>query len=175
MQEVTDRTSEQMDRMYRDNVHLLRRFLQSRCGSPELAADLVSLTFEQAFTRVRQGRGDEVTSAWLFFVARRRLIDHWRRAERGAVATRRLEADHQRAPEVQSSLPYEVIDALRRIRSPHRRSLYLKYVLDLPTAAVADEMGVSYRAAESTLRRARVALRAELDGVDQERSEPIPA
>ena len=40
MPEDSDSTNEKMDRLYRDNAHLLRRFLVSRCGSADLAADL---------------------------------------------------------------------------------------------------------------------------------------
>lgn len=148
-----------IDRLYETEVDTVRRFLLRRCGSPELADDLTSLTFQQAIEHWQAGHAEQVTTGWLLTVARRRLIDHWRRVERGGVSGVTTEPIGRDEP----VLAPEVVDAMKRIRRSHSTSLYLKYVVDLPTAEVADEMKLSYRAAESVLRRARVALREQLD------------
>jgi len=49
-----------------------------RCGDAAIAEEVTAQAFEAAAVRFAQGRGDEVTLAWLAVVARRRLIDHWR-------------------------------------------------------------------------------------------------
>jgi len=49
------------------------------CGDRHVAEALLAQTFENAAAHFTSGRGDEVTGAWLMTVAKRRLVDHWRR------------------------------------------------------------------------------------------------
>src|SRR5215470_5471915 len=64
-------------------------YLVARCGDRATAEDLTSATFEAAVSAVRRATVTDLSTGWLIVVARRRLIDHWRREERDA---KRLEA-----------------------------------------------------------------------------------
>ncbi|MGI9610659.1 MAG: RNA polymerase sigma factor, partial [Acidimicrobiia bacterium] len=67
--------------MYEATLPVVYGFLSLRVGGNRaLAEDLTSETYSAAVALFKQGRGHEVTISWLRTVARRRLIDHWRRS-----------------------------------------------------------------------------------------------
>ncbi len=136
-------------------------FLLRRCGDRAVAEDLTGATFEAASRRFDQGRGQEVTTAWLVTVARRRLIDHWRtmavhergveRLARAAVAT---------TTEDRPGVDTSVDEALASLSTRYRAALSLRYLDDFSVSEVADALGLTYKATESLLFRARTAFAA---------------
>src|SRR5438045_2173455 len=73
-------------------------YLVARCGSVWTAEDLTSETFMAAVSALRRGAIEEVTVPWLMVVARRRLVDHWRRAARERRRLGKLAIDGREAP-----------------------------------------------------------------------------
>ena len=68
--------------LYRSELPMVFGFLRIRvAGDAALAEDLTALVFVAAVEQFQAGRGDVVTRNWLLTVAKRRLIDHWRRLE----------------------------------------------------------------------------------------------
>ncbi|MBC6461168.1 RNA polymerase sigma factor, partial [Actinomadura sp. HBU206391] len=59
-------------------------YLLSRCGQRPLAEDLTAETFLAAVQACRVHTPVHLNTAWLIGVARHKLVDHWRRAEREA-------------------------------------------------------------------------------------------
>jgi RNA polymerase sigma-70 factor, ECF subfamily len=57
-------------------------YLYRRCESASVAEDLTSETFLAAVDSLRRRRLPSLTVAWLITVARNKLVDYWRRAER---------------------------------------------------------------------------------------------
>jgi RNA polymerase sigma-70 factor (ECF subfamily) len=57
-------------------------YLLSRCRDRTLAQDLTAETFLAAITAARKQPTPPITTGWLVGVARHKLADHWRRAER---------------------------------------------------------------------------------------------
>jgi len=139
-------------------------YLLARCGSPWIAEDLTSETFVIAVSATKRRMVDELTVPWLIVVARRRLIDHWRRA---ALETRRLGElaageDEDAAADPEWEEPIDVVRcrcALHRLGPHHRAALTLRYLDGLSVSDVADELGRGYDATEALLHRARRALR----------------
>jgi DNA-directed RNA polymerase specialized sigma24 family protein len=68
--------------LYRYALPQVYGYLLPRCGSAALAEDLTAETFMAAVAAARREYPPELTVAWLVGVARHKLIDHWRRAER---------------------------------------------------------------------------------------------
>lgn len=128
-------------------------FVMARCGCRATAQDLVAETFMQAGERFNAGRGVEVTPAWLRTVARRRLIDHWRKEERGRNRFARLRAERPAAPP--PDLDDSVDRALASLSSRQRAVLTLRYLDDYSVTEVAEALDLSYKAAESLLARAK--------------------
>jgi RNA polymerase sigma-70 factor, ECF subfamily len=65
--------------LYRSYVNRVYAFHLVRTGSREEAEDLTSQTFLSALEGLAKFRSQGSFSAWLFTIARRKLIDHYRR------------------------------------------------------------------------------------------------
>jgi RNA polymerase sigma-70 factor (ECF subfamily) len=135
-------------------------YLLSRCGRDrDLAEDLTQQTFVDALRTAHQATGDPV--AWLIGIARHRLADHFRAAERRERGFMRLIFPAQ--PSV-TWLGGEDPDgrleaALRRLPVAQRAAVTLRYVDDLPVREVAALLGRSEGAVESLLSRGKDTLR----------------
>jgi RNA polymerase sigma-70 factor (ECF subfamily) len=98
-----------------------------------------------------------VTISWLRTVARRRLIDHWRRAS--------VAADNASvvalAPTAPSSdeVRVAVTQALGMVSEDQRQALVLQHIEDYSVIEVAQLLGRTAKATESLLSRARAAFR----------------
>lgn len=134
-------------------------YLLTRCGSRATAEDLTAETFLAA---VRACRGDPPPSpsvGWLIGIARHKLVDHWRAAERERRALHAVgeaEPDDPWDVELDVLLAHEVLAAQTPI---HRAALTLRYLDGLDVPAVADHLGRTVGATEALLVRARAAFR----------------
>lgn len=137
-------------------------YLLVRCGSRATAEDLAAETFLAA---VRACRGDpppSPTVGWLIGIARHKLVDHWRAAERERRALRAsAEPDAVSAvdpwdTELDVLLAHEVLAAQTPV---HRAALTLRYLDGLDVPAVAEHLGRTVHATEALLVRARSAFR----------------
>ncbi|MEM7143180.1 MAG: sigma-70 family RNA polymerase sigma factor, partial [Actinomycetota bacterium] len=147
---------------YRAHVDALYRWVHRRCRDRALAEDIVQETFLAAARRA-----DPVGEAWLYTVARNRLIDVVRRNERFNDRLHLVATDAANGSEDGELLArLELIEALELLRAEHRIVLQLKYVDGMTVDALASEIGRTPKAAEALLSRAREALRSALRGLD---------
>ena len=143
------------------NVDDLYRFCLARSGDPEMAADATSEVFLAAARLASEGRGVIVDRAWLFTVAKRRLIDQWRTASRelrrmerlGGARARNLGGDL--GDEVRFVSAAEVVQALASLPDRQRAALTLRYLDECSVSEVASALSIEYSAAESLLARGR--------------------
>ena len=147
--------------LYRSALPEVYGFVLARCRDPALAEDLTADTFMSAVSAVRSGAVNTITTGWLVVVARRRLVDHWRRQE---VEQRRLHllpgaSDEMADPWTGDLDPGTARTALAELPPQYRAVLTLKYVDGLSVAEVAALVGRSVHATEGLLQRARAALR----------------
>ena len=131
-----------------------------RCGGRmETVADLTQETFVSAIRALRNGARVDAPLPWIVTIARRRLVDHYRRTGRREDVHRRLETDVvQVGPLSTSAAEDRVLRALAVLPAHFRLVLVLRYVDGLRVAEVAAEIGKGVGAAESLLARARAAL-----------------
>jgi RNA polymerase sigma-70 factor (ECF subfamily) len=135
-------------------------YLVSRCGSPALAEDLTAETFLAALAALQRGTA-QLSVGWLVTVARRKLVDHWRRAAREERKLELVAAE----PTAEDPPWDEQLDATRAgtvlagMGSHHRAALTLRYVDGLPVPEVAEHLGRTVHATEALLVRARSAFR----------------
>ena len=131
-----------------------------RCGGlMDLAADLTQETFVSAVRALRNGAQVDAPLPWIVAIARRRLVDHYRKAHRGNAAHRRLEPDVVQVGSLATSAAEDrVLRALATLPTHFRLVLVLRYVDGLEVKEVAAQMGKGVHAAESMLVRARAAL-----------------
>ena len=110
--------------LYDDAVGEVYRYLLARCRNRTVAEDLTSEVFMAAVDFVTRGRVDEVTTAWLIGIARHKLVDHWRRAERDqrrltAVADEPTTAGEDDPWDAQLDVP-AARDVLEQLGAHHR-------------------------------------------------------
>ncbi len=147
--------------LYLTEVGPVYGFLLARCGDRDLAEDLTAETFANAADRFAAGRGTEVTAAWLMTVARRRLVDHWRRAASQRNRWERFGRQTLRLLEVEPSgadshdEDERVLAALSALPERQRGALTMRYIDEMSVSEVADSLELTYQAAESLLARAR--------------------
>ena len=143
------------------NVDDLYRFCLARSGDPEMAADATSEVFLAAARLASEGRGVNVDRAWLFTVAKRRLIDQWRAASRELRRLERLGGTRSRdlggdlGDEVRFVSASEVVQALGSLPDRQRAALTLRYLDEHSVSEVAGALSIEYSAAESLLARGR--------------------
>lgn len=140
---------------------LVHRYLVRACfGDRALAEDLTSETFTAAVVEAQRGGAAHVTVAWLLLVARRKLIDTYRRREREERKLRLAWATERVEPQPDDDgATADVMASLGSLSSAHRSVLVLRYLDGLSVPAVAEAIGRSVHATESLLARARIAAR----------------
>jgi RNA polymerase sigma-70 factor, ECF subfamily len=149
-------------KIYNTALPQVHGYLLSRCRDRMLAQDLTAETFLAAVTAARKQPTPPITTGWLVGVARHKLADHWRWAEREQrglrlVRTTAYETNDPWDVEIDTMVAHQVLDAL----GPHHRAaLTLRYLDGLPVAQVAEHLGRTVHATEALLVRARAAFRA---------------
>lgn len=151
--------------LYRESRSHIFGLVYARCGDRQVAEDILAQTFETAARQFARHRGAEVTAAWLTTVAKRRLVDHWRRANRGRNVVSRLSGSLETAEPPRDVDP-QLWSAVSSLSPNQRAVLVLRYVDDWSVAEIAEGLDLTYSAAESLLARARRSLRTALG--DQE-------
>jgi len=155
---------------YRSVLPRVYSYLLSRCANDQaLAEELSQQTFVAAIDqRARfDGRSDTVT--WLCGIARHKLADHFRRAERDERRRLQLEVreidvreDAARAPDLDERAALS--DALRSLPTAQRAVLVFVVLDGLPVAEAGRLIGRSPGATQSLLHRAREGLRRAYRG-----------
>jgi len=135
-------------------------FALRRCGDSALAEDVTSEALLAAATRYCEGEADSVTCAWLITVARYKLIDHWRRAEREQQRLHLVNTDDTVLPAGSDESPTgRALTVLREMAPAYQAVLTLRYLDNLSVPDVAVALDRSVHATESLLTRAKAAFR----------------
>ncbi|MCE9622622.1 MAG: sigma-70 family RNA polymerase sigma factor [Actinomycetia bacterium] len=143
------------------------RYLHHRCGSKSLAEDLSSEAVLAAVDRLLAGEIERITVAYVVGIARHKLVDHWRRAERDR---RHLELHHGHE-ETRTDVVFESdrsAATLARLSPMHRAALTLRYIDDLRVPDVASLLGRSVASTETLLMRAKRAFRDEYERMEDD-------
>jgi RNA polymerase sigma-70 factor (ECF subfamily) len=153
--------SEELFRAYYDaTVRDAHRYASRLTGDRSRAEDLVQDVYLELLRHARAGTVVEVSLGWLLVAVRHRFLDAIRGQER---EDRRLRLAWSR-PDDEAVGPVDqnagALDGFG-LSDRERAALTLRYVDDLPVAAVARELGTTVRATESLLARARARARSE--------------
>ncbi len=159
--------------LYDEAVGDVYGYLYRRCSSAALAEDLTSETFLAAVSAVTRGRAPSpFTVGWLIAVARNKLVDHWRRAEREERMLT-LVGDDSRAGGGAVDDTWDAVldgalahDALARLGPQHRSALTLRYLDGLTVPETAHCLQRTVGATEVLLVRARRAFRHAYQAID---------
>ncbi len=151
------------------------RFAYPRVGrNPEATQDVVQTTFAAVIRKISDYRGEAALFTWLCSFCRYEIAAHWRRHGktrheieliedsrdiRGALESLGAVADETVARFEREEVGRMVWAVLDNLPLRYGNALQWKYIQGLSVSEVADHLGVSTKAAESVLTRARQAFR----------------
>lgn len=149
--------------IYRSTVQPLYAYVSHRTGADrELAEDTVQEAYMRALADWRRKGAPEVPLAWLKTVARNILISYYRRANPSSLEGQGMDIEDKTLdPEKKydTALLYRGLAHLRREQSYLLEALYFD---GKSVREIAAERGLSERAVEGRLRRARKKLKKYL-------------
>ena len=158
-------------KLYDEALPHVYGYLLARCGNAGLAEDLTAESFLAAVQAARKPGAPDPSIPWLIGVARHKLADHWRRAEREQRGLRVLDGETALVED-----PWEIVidriqarEVLNRLGAHHRAALTLRYLDGLPVPEVARHLDRSRLATEALLARARAAFRRIYEGEEGSR------
>jgi RNA polymerase sigma-70 factor (ECF subfamily) len=161
-------TEDQLRGIYRGTIDRLYGYVSRRCGGDRaLAEDVTQETWLRAVREWRNKGVPEVPLAWLTTVARNLLLNELRKR-------RPLPLDDVSPAELMGAVEAGgasdsaevaamVNQALARLPDPQSRLLEAFHFDRIRCAQIAESLGISERAVEGRLRRARESLRRELE------------
>ena len=153
-------TENELVTVYRGTIEPLYAFVACRAGSDrELAEDTVQETYMRALSHWRTKGLPDVPLAWLKTVARNLLISHYRKTSpvRFDEANMDIHGDDWNIEKRETaSLLYS---GLSRLKKNDSRLIEAFYFDGKSVREIADERGLSERAVEGRLRRARQKLK----------------
>lgn len=153
-------------RIYRETLDDLYAVVSRRCdGDRDLAEDVVQETWLRAVKAWRADGVPERPMAWLTTVASRILSNHFRRR-----AADRIDDGENAIPAADPSDEHDALErrslverAIARLPVLQTRLIEAFHFDRRPVAEIASSLGVSERAIEGRLRRARQNLRREIE------------
>jgi RNA polymerase sigma factor (sigma-70 family) len=158
-------------RLYTAHAEAMLGFFMRRTFQPEAAMDLVAETFACAFRdRHRfRGSGEREQAAWLYGIARHRLIDFARRGKVERAALERLgfqrrsltDSEYERVEELAglAEVRERLATSLDGLGSEQRAALQLRVVEERSYAEIAEALGISEQTARARVSRALRAMR----------------
>lgn len=160
--------AEAFERLYVDNVDVVYSYVSARLGATD-GEDVTAEVFHAAVVAFRDGRGNQVTPAWLMAVSKNKVIDRWRRAERRKAKAHLLlvpQATEWPDGWADGANRQLVMDALERLKPDERVLLILRHVDGMSVPDIAAEVGKSVIAMESKLARSRRAFRRHYENLE---------
>ena len=163
-------TEERIVAVYRETIDALYRYVSRSCyGERTLAEDVTQETWLRAVRDWRRKGPPDQPLAWLITVARRLLASHYRRrrpVQLDSVSPGEVLAafDDGRVAE-SAEMAAVVSHALTRLPAAQAQLLEAFHFEDRRVSQIAETFGLSERAVEGRLRRARQQLRRELESV----------
>ena len=141
----------------------LRGFFVGQVGETATADDLL----QDVFLKLHRHAGDlkEKTSprAWLYRVAHRAVIDHWRqRRETTELPSDLAQTEASTEELIQARLAACLRPMIESLSAVYADALRLTELDDLPQAEAARRLGISLTALKSRVRRGRVQLKQML-------------
>lgn len=157
------------DELYEQALPVVYGYFFRRCGGRvDIAEELTQETFLAAVRSIDGGVSVDAPMPWLITIARRRLVDHYRRQRQHRERfTKWVDnaTTPARSPSITTLAEARLITALGTVPKSQRLALILRYVDDLPVRDVARLIARSERATESLLKRGRDSLRKAYEEV----------
>jgi RNA polymerase sigma-70 factor (ECF subfamily) len=153
-------------RLYDCYVQPIYRYAFSRLGSRHEAEDITSQTFTVAYESLPRYRERGHFAAWLFRIARSKIMDHYRKGRR-EVSIEAAERMFENHDALGSLIEQEELGRLRSAvlsTSEEEQDLIrLRYVADLSFAEMAELLGKREEAVKKSLYRLLARLKSKME------------
>lgn len=161
-------TEEQLQRICDATIDVLYAYTSRRCGGErELAEDVTQEVWLRAVRDWRRDGPPDNPIGWLTTVARNLILDHYRRRESVPLdqisPAEVLAAVENNTVSDSAEIASLVSQALTRLPQAEARLLESFHYDRFKMSQLAEAQGISERAIEGRLRRARERLRRELE------------
>jgi len=154
------------DRLYNHYVQPVYRYLYSRVGTARDAEDLTSQTFMAAFEYLPRYRESGQFAAWLFRIARSKLMNHFRshRREVELDAAKDIASDEDTLGHLIQDDELNCLKSLIAKLDPGELDLIrLRYVAELTFAEIADLLGKREEAVKQSVYRLLTRLKRQME------------
>jgi RNA polymerase sigma-70 factor, ECF subfamily len=151
--------------LYDRYVQPIYRYLYYRTSSPAEAEDLTSQTFLTALEALPRYQHQGRFAAWLFRIARGKVIDHARRQKKQAPLLDSYPADTS-DPLAQVADADEIsrlATLIRGLDEAEQELIHLRYTAGLPFAHIADILGSNENTVKKSLYRIMARLQSHLE------------
>ena len=133
----------------------LRSYVRRSACSADVADDILQEAFLR-FLRVALGDLDPSRQkAYLYKIASRLLVDHWRRVNREQRWDWKVFVGRQRTTDTQLELRHDVSEVFRTLKPQQRSLLWLAYVEEFEHREIASMLGLREKSIKVLLFRAR--------------------
>ena len=148
----------EFEKMRRDCTSIVYRFLLSLCGNEDLAEELTSETFYQAYLHIDRFKGDCKPETWLCQIAKNALYKEIKRANR-IIPWEQLEADSADDDFLEKlstrEQAHKIFLHLHQLTEPYKEVFMLRILGELKFKEIADIFGKSESWAKVTFYRAK--------------------
>lgn len=156
-------TENELVTVYRGTVEPLYAFVSRRAGNDhELAEDTVQETYMRALAHWRKKDMPDVPLAWLKTVARNLLISHYRKVNPLSFDESKMDIRSDNLDIEKRETASLIYFCLSHLKKKESNLIEAFYFDDKSVREIAEELGLSERAVEGRLRRARQRLKKYL-------------
>lgn len=158
-------------RLYRMYVHPIYRYLYSRSGQVSIAEDLTTQVFIEALESLTRYRHQGRFLAWLFAIARHRVLNYYHRSPRETTLDSAWDRPGSDPDPLAQVIQNEEVDTLLRLigqlKEEERDLLRLRFVAELSFAEIAKLLNHS----EGAVKKQTYRLLARLESQMEDRHE----
>jgi RNA polymerase sigma factor (sigma-70 family) len=164
--ETAKKDTKAFGQLYRLYVQPIFRYLYSRIGSLPEAEDATAQTFLAALEALNRYRDDGHFAAWLFAIARKKAMDHFR-SQRRQVPLEKAEHIPLQADLLQHVIQSEQNAALSKLinslAEDERELIRLRYIAELSFSEIGRLLNRSEDAVKKSLYRLLARLQSQLE------------
>jgi RNA polymerase sigma-70 factor (ECF subfamily) len=144
-------------------VQKLRAFIRARVPDDATADDLTQETLFKVYRSRASLREDDRLEAWLYRIARRTLIDYYRKRRPSEELPASLKSDSQAEVDtIRGAVLISTIRYMEELPDTYRIPLQLSELEGMTMAQIAARLGLSLTAVKSRIRRGRQILKKML-------------
>jgi RNA polymerase sigma-70 factor, ECF subfamily len=140
----------------------LCRFVCSRTANVDDAEDILQDVFLRAYHHLGTVRDPERLQSWVYQIARRRLIDHYRSRRQWVDLPETLPGDAEQEDETGEPLLASLRDVVDGLPESYREALVLTDLQGMAQQDLAGRLGISLSGAKSRVQRARQKVKETL-------------